>query len=186
MCISQPAVPVADVSAYCCLSAALNACYSSTGGASQFLNLLAELLVCCHLFVSVKMGAKLTETSYWNCFSRWFFFFPPCPWSGMGGTQPGLWKTGAFRRVKKLLDLEDFPLENQLQGTEMHLDNAFPSTKLKFWLKTSVFEDWMCCVFCSGHWLWSSHQCVVHQCIVNVRRRRWYLNTSPEGFLPNT
>lgn len=40
-----------------------------------------------------------------------------------------------FRRVNLLpaqLDLEDFSLENKLQGTEMHLDNAFASSKLKF------------------------------------------------------
>jgi len=57
----QTAVPAADVTAYCCLSSALNARYRSADRAYQFLNLLAELLVSCHLFVSVKIGAN-TET----------------------------------------------------------------------------------------------------------------------------
>lgn len=79
MCTSQTAVPVADVAAYCWLSSALNAHYCSTGRAYQFLNLLAELLIYYYrLFVSVKMRAELTETSYCSCSKRWVFL-PTAP-----------------------------------------------------------------------------------------------------------
>ena len=113
MCTSRAAVLVADVTACHRLSSTLNAHYCSADRAYQFLNLLAELLVSRHLFVSIKMGAKLTESSYWNCFSRWF---PPR--RDVGGTQPVLWKRGTFQESKTprpaQLDLEDFPLENKL------------------------------------------------------------------------
>lgn len=63
----------------------------------------------------------------------------------MSGTGQCCGKEERFRRVNLLLpaqlDLEDFPLENKLQGTEMHLDNAFTPSELKFWPRTSVLED---------------------------------------------
>lgn len=84
----------------CCARCWLTATLSA---ADQFLNLLAQLLVSPRLFISLKMETKLTETSYWNRFSRWFvgfgvvvvFFLMQYGWYW-----PVLWKGGAFQESK--------------------------------------------------------------------------------------